>query len=219
MNVRILSVQVGRPAPVQIGAKAVTSGIDKRPVPGRVPLGELGLGGDHVLDTRHHGGPDQAVYLYTAPDYDRWAEELGETPAPGTFGENVLLGGLESAEVRVGMRLDCGDAQLEVTSARIPCATLAAHMGDPAFAKRFAAMRRPGLYARVLRPGTLGAGDAVTVHPAPEGAPTVGEIFDLWFARQRDPARLRELLAYPLAARLRDDVEGWLKEAEEQGAR
>ncbi|WP_145975306.1 MOSC domain-containing protein [Deinococcus gobiensis] len=212
MTLRILSVQVGRPAPVQIGAKAVTSGIDKRPVPGRVPLGELGLGGDHVLDTRHHGGPDQAVYLYTAPDYDRWAEELGERPAPGTFGENVLLGGLESAEVGIGTQLDFGDARLEVTAARIPCATLAAHMGDPAFAKRFAALRRPGLYARVLRPGTLGEGDAVTVSAAPEGAPTVGEVFDLWFARRRDPERLRALLAYPLAARLRDDIEGWLKE-------
>jgi MOSC domain-containing protein YiiM len=210
MNVRILSVQVGRPASVQIGGRAVTSGIDKRPVPGRVPVGSLGLGGDHVLNTRHHGGPDQAVYLYTAPDYDRWAEVLGERPVPGTFGENVLLSGLESAEVRIGTQLDCGDARLEVTAARIPCATLAARMGDPAFVKRFAAVRRPGLYARVLRPGTLGAGDAVTVHSAPEGAPTVGEIFDLWFARQRDPDRLRALLAYPLASRLRDDVEGWL---------
>ncbi|MFC5847480.1 MOSC domain-containing protein [Deinococcus petrolearius] len=211
MNVRILSVHLGRPAPVQLGARTVTSGIDKRPVPGRVPLGALGLDGDHVLNTRHHGGPDQAVYLYTAPDYDRWTEELGERPAPGTFGENVLLGGLESAGVRIGTQLDCGDARLEVTAARIPCATLAAHMGDPTFVRRFAALRRPGLYARVLRPGTLGAGDPVTVHPAPEGAPTAGEVFDLWFARRRDPARLRELLAYPLAARLREDVEGWLK--------
>lgn len=214
MNVRILSVHLGRPGPVQIGTEVVTSGIDKRAVPGRVALGPQGLDGDHILNTRHHGGPDQAVYLYTAPDYDRWAEDLGDVPAPGTFGENVLLSGLESAGVGIGTGLECGDALLEVTAARIPCATLAARMGDPAFVRRFAALRRPGLYARVLRAGTLGAGDAVTVHPAPPGAPTVGEVFDLWFARRRDPARLRELLAYPLAARLRDDVEGWLEKGQ-----
>ena len=36
---------------------------------GRTPAdGEVGLAGDQVVDVRHHGGPDQAVYAYAVED-------------------------------------------------------------------------------------------------------------------------------------------------------
>ena len=49
------------------GAKTGTSGIDKIPAGGRVPVsvpgwGASGLAGDVIVDRPHHGGPDQAVY-------------------------------------------------------------------------------------------------------------------------------------------------------------
>ena len=70
------------------------------------------------MDRKYHGGPDQAVYVYTQEDYDHWAEILGEALAPGTFGENLLMGGLESASVRVGERFWAGSTVLEATAAR-----------------------------------------------------------------------------------------------------
>ena len=57
----LLSVKVGRPEKIE--AKAGLSGIFKRPVNGPVAIGPLGLDGDAVLDRKHHGGPDQAVYI------------------------------------------------------------------------------------------------------------------------------------------------------------
>ena len=38
------------------------TGIDKRPKLGRVALENDGVEGDSVLDTKNHGGKDQAVY-------------------------------------------------------------------------------------------------------------------------------------------------------------
>jgi len=75
---RVLSVNTGRERP--IAAKAGTTGIDKRPVSGAVAVrapgpkgtGGSGLAGDHISDTAHHGGDDQAVYAYAREDLDAW---------------------------------------------------------------------------------------------------------------------------------------------------
>lgn len=205
--VTILSVNVGRPKEVRFGAHQSVSGIDKRAVPGRVSVGELGLMGDHILATRHHGGPDQAVYLYSLEDYGAFAERLGGIPEPGTFGENLTVSGLESADVRIGTRLTAGDLLLEVTASRIPCATFAAHMGDEGFVRTFRQMRRPGLYTRVLHAGAVGVGDVLTVQAGPAEAPTIGEEFELFFDPRPARAALERLLAAPIARRSRHEYQ------------
>ena len=207
----IVSVNVGEPKDIRLGEHHSLSGIDKRAVAGRVSVGALGLHGDHVLNTKHHGGPDQAVYLYSLEDYDAFAELLGEVPPAGTFGENLTVRGLESAGVRVGTRLSLDEPGLggesglllEVTAPRIPCATFAAHMNDAGFVKAFRKMRRPGLYARVLHPGTIGAGDRLGVQPGPDGAPTLGEEFELFYDRAPSREALERSLAAPIAVRAR----------------
>ena len=212
----LLSVNIGQPAPVQIGARRQVSGIDKQPLPGRVWIGEAGLEGDRVVNTRYHGGPDQAVYVYTREDYDFWEAELGRALPPGLFGENLLIGGLESAALRVGDRLEFGEsggALLEVTAPRIPCATLAAHVGDPGFVKHFKGVARPGFYTRVLRGGEVGPGDSVRLIPGPAEAPSIGELFALHYKRTADPAKLASYLNFPLAVRVRADVESRLAKA------
>ncbi|WP_295821007.1 MOSC domain-containing protein [uncultured Deinococcus sp.] len=215
--VRVHSVLVAQSTPLTVGRRIITTGIRKQPQPGRVTVTTGGLDNDHVLNVKHHGGPDQAVYVYTTPDLDAWTEALGEPSEPGAFGENVVLDGLESAALGIGDRLEFHapgggtGLLLEVTAPRIPCATLAANMGDPQFVKRFARMRRPGAYTRVLRGGSIGAGDMVTYHPA-AGAPTVGDTFDLWYDRTPSREFLTTLLEHPLGIRLRREVEERLAE-------
>ncbi|WP_034383396.1 MOSC domain-containing protein [Deinococcus sp. YIM 77859] len=209
---RLLSVNVGQPTALQVGNRTTITGIRKHPVPGRVRVTVTGLDGDHVLNRQHHGGPDQAVYVYTREDYDHWTETLGKPLDPGTFGENLLLSGLESAGVCVGERFRIGTVLLEVTAPRIPCGTLGARMEDAGFVKRFAGARRPGFYTRVLEGGDVGCGDEVTREAAPGGAPTVAELFDLWYGPQPSRETLERYLASPLALRLRRNVEQLLAE-------
>jgi MOSC domain-containing protein YiiM len=201
----LLNINIGRMTPLP-GVKGVgQTGIFKTPVAGPVMVTTLGLEGDAIADTRHHGGPDQAVYVYGAPDYAWWAAELGRPLLPGTFGENLTLDGLASAVLSVGDRLHLAEVVLEVTAPRIPCATLAARMGEPAFVKRFRAAERPGVYCRVLRQGQAAAGEAVRLEPHPGPTITVLEMFRDYYANEWDEAKLRHHLAAPVA--IRDRVE------------
>ena len=204
----IVSVNVGQPQDITLGKHHSLSGIDKKTVPGQVKVGGMGLEGDHIMSKKHHGGPDQAVYLYSLEDYSAFAAvltERGQVLAPGSFGENLTVQGLESAGVRIGTRLQIGEVLLEITAPRIPCATFAAHMGDAGFVKVFRQMRRPGLYARVLKTGLVGAGDTVTVQDGPESAPTVGEQFELYYDPSPSREELERSLAAPIAIRSRQD--------------
>ena len=80
------------------------SGIDKSPVAGPLQIDETGLSGDVVVDTQHHGGADQAIYAYSADDYDWWASTFDNDYLPGLFGENLTIRGLPT-DMNIGDRL------------------------------------------------------------------------------------------------------------------
>ena len=159
--------------------------------------------GDYVADQKYHGGPDQAVYVYTVPDYDWWTADL-ETPiAPGTFGENLTVSGIESATLCAGDRLQIGALILEVTAPRIPCNTLAAQMDDAQFVKRFKQAERPGAYCRVIAPATVQTGDPVTLGRGGFDV-TLRELYSSHYAAAKlERSQLERLLAAPIAVRMR----------------
>ena len=168
-------------------AKPPQSGIDKRPVSGRVRVEPLGLVGDSILDTANHGGLSQAVYAYAGEDQEWWTRELGDELTrpitPGSFGENLTLSGVAVNDARAGERWAIGSVVLEVVHPRIPCSTFAGFMGLRGWVRRFALAERPGAYLRVVTPGSLGAGDAVEVSPGPTGVPTIREVFAAYYRR------------------------------------
>ena len=203
----LISVNIGRERSFENGKQSGTTGIFKTPVTTAVEIMPLGLAGDAVVDTENHGGVDQAVYVYGAPDYAWWSAELGTELEPGTFGENLTIDGLESAQLNVGDVLHIGDVSLQVTAARIPCSTLSARMGDPMFVKRFRAAERPGVYCRVLRPGTVQAGAAVTLERYTGATISIVEMFRDFYDPRPSAETIRRHLAAPIAARARADVE------------
>ena len=156
----MLSVNLADVRTVRLGGKERRTGIWKLPAEGAVGVGSLGLEGDVQADRRVHGGPDQAVYAYAREDVEWWEGELGRPLEHGTFGENLTLGGVELTHALIGERWRVGKSVLEVSAPRIPCAKLAAKMGDRRFVKRFAAAGRPGAYLRVIEEGELAAGAA-----------------------------------------------------------
>ncbi|GAA4022275.1 MOSC domain-containing protein [Deinococcus rubellus] len=203
---QLLSVNIGQRQP--IAAKNGQTGIFKRPASQPVWVGALGLAGDHIQDTKNHGGPEQAVYVYTQPDYDAWSAFLGQPLEPGLFGENLLISGLESAATPMGTRLRIGGVLIEVTSARIPCDTLAARMNDPQFVKTFRRQRRPGFYTRVLEEGEVSAGDAVMLErQMPPGTPTVLDAFEFFYTKSPTREQMERLLTAPIHHKMRAQLE------------
>ena len=202
LQMELCSVNLGRTQVLKDGKGGARTGIYKEPTPHPVRLGELGLEGDAICSKKHHGGPDQAVYLYGLPDYDWWRELCREVE-PGTFGENLTVAGLESGRIRVGDRFRIGEVVLEATGPRIPCNTLARRMGDSSFARRFRDAERPGVYCRVLRPGTVQVGQQVLLEPHAGETVTNLELYRDFFVPELTDAAIRRFLAAPIAIRAR----------------
>lgn len=203
----LLSVNVGTEQPIHNGKQSGKTGIFKMPTDAPVQITHLGLEGDHIDDTKNHGGVDQAVYVFGTADYDWWSKTLGREIEPGTFGENLTITELESAPIQIGDWLRVGAVVLQVTAPRIPCVTLAARMGDPAFVKRFRAAERPGLYCRVIETGTVCAGDPVSLEPYQGETVTALEMFRQYYDNDADEAALRRALAAPMDIRGRHEYE------------
>lgn len=172
-NGKLLAVNVVAEIRPDPGGSMPTTAIDKRPVPGRVAVGALGVAGDRQCDTKHHGGPEQAVYAFAREDVVHWEAELDRSIPPGTFGENLTTVGLEVSDALIGeqWRIGSGDdvVVVEVTSPRVPCMTFARWMGeqDRKWVRRFSDHGRVGAYLRVVVPGSVEAGDPITVERVP----------------------------------------------------
>ncbi len=200
---KILAVCLGRPE--ILPGKKYKTGINKLAIQGPVMVDAEGLVGDAILNRKHHGGVDQAVYIEGSLDLDWWEAELGRDLAFGTFGENLVIEGLESAMLAAGDRLAIGEVLLEITSARIPCATFAAKMGEPTFVKRYTRAARPGAYARVLQGGMVEAGQSVEFKPWSGDRVTMREMMATFGRRLSDTDRARYLAA-PVHYKVKDAI-------------
>lgn len=177
------------PGPKETGMTA----IDKRPQAARVAVGELGLAGDSVCDTKNHGGPDQALYAYAQEDAEWWSGELAREIPPGLFGENLTTEGLDVTNALIGevWRFGGGPDAVEVMvrAPRLPCVTFAHRMQLPGWVKRFHREGRPGAYLKLLKTGSIGAGDPIEIVSRPDHEVTIGEVFGA-----QDPAKMQGML-------------------------
>jgi MOSC domain-containing protein YiiM len=197
--VRIVSVNVGLPRPLEFDGRATTSAIVKEPVEGRVMVRRTNLDGDGQADPRVHGGPDKAVYAYPVQHYEHWRAHTGRELSPfGYFGENLTVEGVDEAEVMIGDVVRAGGALLEVSHPRVPCFKLAMRMRDHAFGKPFLASGRVGFYLRVLEEGELAAGDGLELVRRGEGGFSVRRI--AWMRSAASVEELDEAAALPALA-------------------
>jgi MOSC domain-containing protein YiiM len=162
-----------------------------------------GLVGDTIGNQKLHGGDDQAVYAYAREDLDAWETQLQSTLTNGMFGENLTTSGIDVTGARIGERWRVGSdgVLLEVSAPRTPCRTFAAFLHLNQWIKTFTQAGKPGAYLRVISPGTVRAGDAITIDHRPDHDVTIGLVFR---ARMAEPELLpRLLMADALSAELK----------------
>jgi MOSC domain-containing protein YiiM len=195
---KLLSVNIGKQETLDTPNGLVLTGIIKKPVSTNVTVTELGIVGDAIVDTRVHGGFDQALYLYSQEDYDWWSARLGKVLSPGIFGENLTLSSFGEAPLMIGDRLQINDVILEISAPRTPCFKLATRMGDPGFIKDFVQAARTGAYARVIKTGVITAGDDIVLTKTTEKYPSVSEIFKTCHSKNPDMNIVQKALTSPL---------------------
>src|SRR4051794_32158534 len=182
MGAHVVSVNVGTPVQASWAGSLGSTAIKKRSVVGPVAVHTLGVEGDQIADTKHHGGIHQAVYAFAQEDLDVWAERLDQPVPPGMFGENLTTAGLDVNEAVLGSHWRIGTVLLQPIEVRIPCSVFKGWLGrsgydDAQWVRRFTAEARPGPYLRVLETGTLQAGDAIVVEHVPDHEVTVSTMF------------------------------------------
>jgi MOSC domain-containing protein YiiM len=204
---KVTSINIGQERTQQRKDYVETTGIYKLPVAGAVEIKRLGIEGDAVCDVKHHGGPDQAIYVYGGADYEWWSKELGRELSPGTFGENLTISDLASLDFNVGDTLHIGGVTLQVTAPRIPCGTFATRMGDSQWVKKFRRAERPGLYCRVIEEGTVNIGDVVQVEKYAGTTLSILQMYRDYYEKNKTAETLRLHLAAPISIRSRVDLE------------
>jgi MOSC domain-containing protein YiiM len=198
----VVSVQIGTPRTVgephssDSMTRSFTSAIWKEPVAGPVRVGRLGLEGDRVANSKVHGGPEQALLMYAASHYPLWEAEWGRADiAPGAFGENLTVTALTEENVCIGDLLDIGEARLQVSQPRQPCATLARRHQVRDMITLVQRNGRSGWYLRVVREGRVTAGDPIVLVNRPYPEWTVRRAAQVALNRKGRPEEARALAA------------------------
>ena len=146
-------------------------GIPKRPVLEAL-VTPRGVEGDAHAHPEIHGGPRQAVLLIAAEAVDELAAR-GFPVYYGALGENLTTRGIDRRLLRPGQRFRAGQALIEMTKVRGPCATLDIY-GPEIKAAIYDAQAKAGdftsplwglsgFYAAVVQPGVIRANDIITL--------------------------------------------------------
>jgi MOSC domain-containing protein YiiM len=143
-------------------------GVPKKPVSGAL-VSRFGVRSDAQNDTKHHGGPERAVCVYSL-ERIRELQREGHPIDIGTVGENMTVEGLDWNFVTPGVQLHVGNQViLEVVSFTVPCKTIRRSFIDEKFV-RISHKVHPGwsrVYTRVLSEGEIRSGDTVALVPGP----------------------------------------------------
>ena len=124
-----------------------------------------GVVGDVQLARQHHGRPWQALCIWSTEVIERFNAE-GHRLFPGAAGENITLSGFDWALIRPGVRMRIGEVLCDVSAFALPCSKNARWFEG----RRYNAMHHDfgpvsRVYATVLQPGQIRAGDEAILEP------------------------------------------------------
>ena len=119
--------------------------------------------------------------FHSLTHYQFWNAHYGLSLAPGGVGENLTLDTWDESTVCVGDVLRIGSARVQISGPRTPCETQARRVGRADWIELTLREARTGMYARVLTPGTLQAGDEVAVDERPNPGLTMLALVRCYF--------------------------------------
>ena len=126
------------------------------------PVGEAVVDGRGLVGDAHAGAWHRQVSLLGQQSIDRFKAETGRDIRPGEFAENLTLSGADLTRLAVLDRLRIGPVELEITQIGKEChgdaCTIFREVGR-------CVMPKEGLFARVVRGGTVRPGDEGEVIP------------------------------------------------------
>ncbi|PLT35007.1 MOSC domain-containing protein [Bacillus sp. V5-8f] len=150
----IVSLQIGRPQLQILSGAQLNTAINKNPVESAVATKE-NIKGDGVGNRKNHGGPDRVICFYAHEHYPMWETLFAKRLPMPAFGENLTVRGMKEDEVYIGDIFKIGDALVQITQGRIPCATISYFNKEHTLLKKILETAYTGYFARVLEEGRI----------------------------------------------------------------
>ncbi|NLD20078.1 MAG: MOSC domain-containing protein [Clostridiales bacterium] len=126
----------------------------------KTPIDEAYLKIEHgIVGDAHAGNWHRQVSLLASESVEKVQKALDFKLKSGDFAENILTEGIELYTLPIGTRLQIGDVQGEVTQIGKEChhgCAIRELAGD-------CVMPREGIFIKVLKEGTVKAGDEIKV--------------------------------------------------------
>jgi len=164
---KIISIQIGKIKTIPdetFKKKQWTTGSYKESVNGKVSITTLGIIGDEVSDTIHHGGVHKAIFANSYENYPSWCKYLQkDTLAFGALAENLTVSNIKEEDVYIGDIHQIGEVILEVTQPREPCWKISKKHDNKTFTKHIYITGRTGWYYRVIQEGKIQAGEDIVL--------------------------------------------------------
>ena len=136
-------------------------GVGKKPVDSAVMIAGFGIDGD-----AHAGNWHRQISLLGLEKIEEFKAKGGNV-SPGDFGENLIVEGFNLRSLPVGTLIKIGDAELKMTQIGKECHSHCAiykMVGD-------CIMPREGVFAEVIKGGTIHVGDDVDIELPPSDRP------------------------------------------------
>jgi MOSC domain-containing protein YiiM len=178
---KVLSVNIGKSKKIKWQFKTVETGIFKYAVDIPIFLDTEDVKNDHVIDRKHHGGNDKAVYMYAKNNYKFFQELYPDLEFHnGIFGENITIDNLSETEVYIGDIFQIGEAIIQVSQPRFPCFKLGIVFNNQKIVKQFLNAPFSGFYFRVLQKGIVKKDDEMNLIEKAKNSMTVAEIYSIY---------------------------------------
>ena len=168
MKACVVSVQIGKTkaygdaSKKSFEEKAWETASFKEPIYEPAFVSFMGLDGDEVADTVHHGGIDKAVFANSYENYPLWGKFLHVSHLPmGALAENLTLSGVHERTVCLGDIHHIGSVILRVSQPRKPCWKIAKRWDSRNFTEEIYTSGLSGWYYQVLQEGLICKNDTI----------------------------------------------------------
>ncbi len=175
---KIISLNIGERKTVQWREKTVETGIFKYPIKECLFLDTENVKNDTIVNRKHHGGVDKAVYVFGENHYQYFKELHPNLDWQyGIFGENITLNQLEETNIHIGEIYQLGAAKIQVSKPREPCFKLGLRFNNQSIVKQFWNSTYCGIYFKVLKKGNVNIGDELILTKTAYENPTIAEVY------------------------------------------